>query len=63
MAAPVQAGLARVPYVAGDLGHALAVRWAHPYPDGFPQSGVIRRFHGRRLGPLVDGSDRVDFVS
>ena len=24
-------------------------------------SGVIGGFHGRRFGPLVDGSDRADF--
>ena len=46
--------------VPGDLSHALAVRRAHPDPDGFPESGVIGRLHARRLGPLVDGSDRAD---
>jgi hypothetical protein len=46
--------------VPGDLSHALAVRRAHPDPDSFPQSGFIGRLHGRRLGPLVDGSDRAD---
>ena len=38
-------------------------RQAHPEADGFPQSGVIGRLHGRRLGPLVDGSDRADFFA
>jgi hypothetical protein len=33
------------------------VRRAHLDPDSFPHSGVIRRLHGPRLGPLVDGSD------
>jgi hypothetical protein len=25
-----------------------------------PHSGAVGPFHGRRLGPLVDGSNRVD---
>jgi hypothetical protein len=51
----------RDPRVAGDLGHALAARRAHPYADGVPHGSVIVRCHGRRFGPLVDGSGRVDF--
>ena len=63
LATPVVDGLGRDPRVPGDLSHALAVRWAHPEPDGFPQSGIIGRLHGRRLGPLVEGSDRADFFA
>jgi hypothetical protein len=43
-----------------DLSHALPVWWAHSLKDLLPHSGAISRFHGRRLGPLVDGSNRVD---
>lgn len=29
----------------------------YPDTDSYPKSGVIGRLHGRRFGPLVDGSD------
>jgi hypothetical protein len=45
---------------AGDLSHALPVWWAHSLKDLLPHSGAVGRFHGRRLCPLVDGSNRED---
>ncbi len=63
LAAPVVEGLARDPGGAGDLGHALPVGRAHALADLVAYSGVIGRLHGRRFGPLVDGSDRVDFFA
>jgi len=45
---------------AGDLSHALPVWWAHSLKDLLPHSGAVGPFHGRRLGPLVDESNRVD---
>jgi hypothetical protein len=45
---------------SGDLSHALPVWWAHSLSDLLPHSGAVGPFHGRRLGPLVDGSNRVD---
>jgi hypothetical protein len=61
LAAPVVEGLGRDPGGAGDLGHALTVGRAHALAGLVAHSGVIGRFQGRRFGPLVDGSDRVDF--
>ena len=45
---------------ACDLSHALPVWWAHSLKDLLPHSGAIDRLHSRRLGPLVDGSNRLD---
>jgi hypothetical protein len=39
------------------------LRRADPDADGFPQSGVIGRLHGRRFCPQVDGSNRAEFLA
>ena len=49
--------LGRDPGVTGDREHADEVRGAHPQADGIQHGGVIGRFQGRRLAPLVDRSD------
>jgi hypothetical protein len=43
----------------GDFSHDLPVWWAHTLKDFFPHSGAVSCFYGLRLGPLLDGSNRV----
>ena len=63
LAAPFVERLGGNPGGAGHLGDALPVGRAHALADRIPHSGVIGRFHGRRFGPLADGSDRADNFS